>query len=1037
MEGNMREQKEWENQYIIEKNRYPMHVPLGAYENIDQAKSCDRMRSKFVKSLDGNWKFNLVDCPNQVPEGFYKPEFNVSDWDEIPVPSNWELHGYGKPVYTNITYPFNRETRDHSFETEITEGVYELNAPYVPKQNPTGCYRTKFDIPKSFVGKDIFLEFQGVESCFFLWVNGSKIGYSQDSKLDAVFDVTEAVVAGTNDLALQVMRFCDGTYVEDQDYWHLSGIYRSVRMYAKSKQRIHDFKVETLFADSLSDATLRITIEPYNQTRLYGECTVRGTLYDAEGKEVRQFQTRPFSTYDDYLTNKYVAEVREQIHEPKLWDPERPYLYTLVLEMLDKSGNVVDIESTKVGFREVKINEEGIMLYNRKRLIVRGTNLHAFCPETGRAVTKDYLYQQMIVMKQLNINAIRASHYPHASEFYDLCDELGFLVVDEANVETHGYGGQLSASPEWNHVYMSRAIRMCLRDKNHPSVIIWSLGNESGSGANQASMYGWLKEYDKTRFVQYESGNPAGNISDILAPMYPQREWIEECMVNVKDLRPFIMCEYAYSKSNSNGNFKEFWDLIYRYPRFQGGFIWDFQDKALVKKNRDGTNKYVYGGAFGEDVVEVSLDMCLNGFVFPDLSYKPAAYEIKNGQAPIRVEFIQTPHGMPGSIQIYNYYNQSDLSHLTFEWELQCDGKVVQGGSMSDHQVAPMESVTIELPYDRNLVIGEGFFNLSVKLKEDCFYAKAGHVVYSTQLPVENSQVFMPDYHLDSQDKLSVTEDDNRILIIGEKTTYVFDRIKADFVSIHCNKREMLSGGGDNFYRAATGIDEGVGYTGANYAIEWKEAGLADLKQEVKKVTCNKGENFVILEAFIIYNDGLLMSRKEFHITSRGVRITTEVFNNLETKTIPRIGLSFCLPGDYTSIKWYGRGPFENYSDRKDAAHIGIYESTVKEQHVPYIKPVECGGKEDVRYLMLTDECGRGVMVNAGHNFHFDVHENSILEYDVAAYNDDLIPNGVIYLNVDAKHTGLGGDTGWEKTIHPQYWIGKGRYHYTVTLQWI
>lgn len=1031
----MRERKEWENQNVIEKNRYPMHAPLGAYENLVQAKSCDRMTSGFVKNLNGKWKFQLVDCPENVAEGFYKPEFDVMDWDEIPVPSNWELQGYGKPVYTNMLYPFNRTKGDHSFEMEITEGVYELNAPYVPKENLTGCYRNKFEIPQSFMEKDIFLEFQGVESCFYLWVNGSLVGYSQDSKLDAVFDVTDVVKVGENVLALQVMRFCDGTYVEDQDYWHLSGIYRSVRLYAKSKQRIHDFKVETLFGEDLVNATLKVTIEPNNQTRLYGECTVRGTLYDADGREVKQFQTRPFSTYGFYLLNKYVAEVQEQIHEPKLWSSETPYLYTLVLEMLDQTGNVVDIESTKVGFREVKINKEGILLFNRKRLIVRGTNMHAFCPETGRAVTKDYLYKQLVVMKQLNINAIRLSHYPNASEFYDLCDELGLMVVDEANVETHGYGGQLSASPEWNHVYMSRVMRMCLRDKNHPSVIIWSLGNESGVGANHASMYGWLKAYDKTRPVQYESGNPAGNISDILAPMYPSKEWIEDSMANAADLRPFIMCEYAYAKSNSNGDFGKIWDLIHRYPRFQGGFIWDFQDKALVKKDADGISRYVYAGAFGEDVIDPVPDMCLNGFVFPDLSYKPGAYEIKNGQAPLRIKFAQIAFWMPASYRIYNDYSNSDLSHLTLEWELQCDGKVVQQGIMPDYQVAPMESVPIELPYDRNLVEGEAYFNLSAKLKENCFYAKAGYVVYSVQLEAVGTHVYELNCPLELGDQLTVSEEENRILICGETMTCVFDKLKADISCMQFEGKKTISGGGDNFYRAVTGIDEGTGDSGRNYAMDWKAAGLKDLKHKVKKVTCHKGENFVLVEASVTYNGGILTNRKEFFITSNGVRITSEVVNNCETETIPRIGLSFCLEGDHTSLKWYGRGPFENYVDRKEAAHVGMYESMVEEQHVPYVKPVECGGKEDVRYLTLTDEFGSGVMVTAGENFHFDVHKNSVLEYDAAAYEDELPETDGIYLNVDAKHTGVGGDTGWTKNISPQYWIGKGRYYYTVTLQ--
>lgn len=1032
----------WENQQIIEENRYPMHTPYGAYATFEEAAKGERNSSEYVKSINGSWRFKLVDMPESVPTGFFEEGYPVESWDLIPVPSNWELHGYGKPVYTNILYPFDRTGEDRHFEIEVTKGNFEVNAPYVPKENLTGCYVHTFEVPKHFFGKDIFIDFAGVESAFYLWINGAYVGYSQDSKLNAVFDITEIVGEGSNRVAVQVMRFSDGTYVEDQDYWHLSGIYRDVRIYAKSKQRIHDYKIETLFGLTLSDATLSVKIEPYRQTPLYGECTVRGTLLDVDGVQIGQFNSRPFGSYGFYLMNKYLMDVSMQVASPKIWSPETPYLYTLIFEMIDMNGQVVDIESSKVGFREVSKSPQGVILFNRNRLIVRGTNLHAFSPETGRSVSREQLYEQLVVMKRLNINAIRTCHYPNSAEFYDLCDELGFLVVDEANIETHGYGGQLSASPEWNHVYMSRVMRMCLRDKNHPSIILWSLGNESGSGANHASMYGWLKEYDKTRLVQYESGNPAANISDVLAPMYPSREWIEASMANSDDLRPFIMCEYAYAKSNSNGNFAEFWELIYRYPRFQGGFIWDFHDKALVQKMNDGEKRYVYAGAFGESVVDPVPDMCLNGIVFPDLSLKPSAYEIKKHQAPVQFKYKQLSVWTPKEYLIYNYYTMTDLSHLEFKWELQCDGQIVEHGVLKDLNVEPMGVIAYKLPYDPDKVYGEAFLNMRAVYKEASYFAPAGYELVAEQIPLKESKVYVADPKTMIQNtgsdlaKINIRKDKDRLNILIGQNEIGFDLSTAEFIYTVVGSELQIQGGYDNFYRALTGIDEGTHDPDRNYAWDWKKEGIHNLSKVITDMHYDQGESFVKIDVSLNYNEGLFLVNKEFLISETGIKINVNIVNNSVADTIPRIGLGFKLSKDLSEIQWYGRGPFENYSDRKDAAFVGMYSGTVKEQHVPYIKPVECGGKEDTRYLFVKNDMGRGVLVTASENFHFNALEHSISEYDSADYADALPNSTCNYLNIDARHAGLGGDTGWMRNIHPEYHISKGRYQYFVQLNW-
>lgn len=1025
----------WENQYVTQRNRYPMHAVYGAYESIPQALAGDRNASRYVQNISGSWKFRMTDSPEKVPEGFETFNFKEEDWADIPVPSNWELQGYGKPVYTNMLYPFQRGNKTSHFELETAKGQVELNAPNVPEKNLTGYYHTAFEIPDCYEGRDIFIEFGGVEACFYLWVNGVEVGYSQDSKLEAAFDITHAVRRGKNELAVKVLQFCDGTYLEDQDYWHLSGIHREVRLYAKEKQRLLDYKVETLFqGDNFEEAELKVMLLPNNTVEGYGESKVRLSLYDSNEELITTFNSEPYAACGYYLMPKFTAFPSIKVLRPHLWSAEDPYLYTLVLETMDGAGNITDIESTRVGFRKVEIKPDGILYLNEKRLIVRGVNLHEFCPETGRCVTTEYMRKQLECIKQLNFNAVRTSHYPHGNDWYDLCDELGVYLVDETNLETHGYGGQLSSSAEWTAAYIERASRMVLRDKNHPSVILWSLGNESGAGMNHAAMYGWIKEYDKTRYVQYESCDPKGNITDIIAPMYPTRAWIENKMADLQDIRPFIMCEYAYAKSNSNGNFAEYWDLVEKYPRFQGGFLWDFQDKALTKVREDGSVKYVYGGAFEEPVLDPVKDMCLNGIVFPDLSWKPAAYEVRNSQAPVKVCYDVPPYFDQAVYRIQNYYQYRDLSHLSITWELQCDGRVADAGELRQYFTLPGQSEVLDFQLDEGKIEGEAFVTFRFSLREKTAYAEAGHVIYTYQLPLEQSELYGKEVMI-SGEKLSLRETGNRIIIEGKDTDIQFDKDECLFTKVVLASEEMFIGGSDNFYRPVTGIDEGTGEPGRNYAGEWKEEGLNNLEKQVVSVSSAVSDTQIFIFTEVAYNKGKIKVAAQYRIGSRGLTISKTVINNCNTKTIPRIGMSFLLPEDKNKITWYGRGPWENYSDRKMAAHIGCYSSTVAEQYTPYIKPVECGGKEEVRYLIIKDGAEHGIRITGAVPFHFDIHDYSVLSCDKADYKEELRRDKNVYLNVDFIHAGVGGDNGWTKTIHPEYFVGKGHYHYQIAIE--
>jgi len=1027
---------DWENQHVTQVNRYPMHSAYGAYENVEQALTGDKNVSKFVKSLNGIWKFHIGDNPEKAIDGFEKRDFNDSEWADILVPSNWELNGYGKPIYTNIIYPFKKGASCSRHEIEISKGQFELNAPLVPDRNFTGYYRTHFEIPEDFQEKDVFIEFGGVEACFYLWINEVQIGYSQDSKLPANFEITPFIEKGANQLAIKVMQFCDGTYLEDQDYWHLSGINRDVRIYAKQKKRILDYKIETLFENNdFENAELKIVVEPNNRANGYGDCRVRCTLFDDDRREVTVLTSKPFAQYGIYLDHKFIAKLNTKVEKPKLWSAEGPNLYTLVIEMIDENGEITDIESAKVGFRKVYIGKDGILYLNGVRLIVRGVNVHEFCPETGRYLSLEYMKKQLVTLKKLNFNAVRHSHYPHADIWYDLCDEIGMYLVDEANIETHGFGGGLSASPEWTNAYMERAIRMVLRHKNHPSVILWSLGNESGAGANHAAMYGWIKEYDKTRYVQYESANPAANISDILAPMYPMKDWIMEKMADSSDLRPFIMCEYAYAKSNSNGNFQFFWDLVEKFPRFQGGFIWDFHDKALVKKEEDGKWKYVYAGAFGEDVKDPVEDMCLNGVVFPDLSWKPAAYEIKNCQAPIRIDYKKLlPYVGKSGLYLKNNYMFKSLSFLKFTWDVVCDGVVTEQGVFDTFSTLPGTSEYIPMPYCKEKIIGEAFLNIKAYVDKEGSQLKEEDIVYSAQFLIDESKILAIEPNI-IDEEISFVDSSDEIIITGKGTELRFDKKVCLFTLAKFECEEVFTGGGDNFFRAPTGIDEATKAPGMNYLEDWLKDGLDNLIIKVEKIEVTGYKRQIHIHTKVSYNDNKIIVITDYRIGTRGIEFDKIIVNNCLSDTIPRIGMSFRLPREKRSIEWYGRGPWENYQDRKSAAHIGIYESTVEEQYIPYIKPVECGGKEDVRYLKVFGGNSAEIKVTSAIPFHFDIHDYSILECYRANYADELIRGEDIHLNVDYIHAGLGGDNGWTKNIHPEYLINRGRYHYKMTIE--
>ena len=1023
---------DWEDPSVVGRNKEMGHVPLGAYPDAALALTCDRTASPYVRLLNGRWKFRLAPRPEAVTPRFYEEDVDVSGWDEIDVPGNWQLQGFDDaPIYTNVHYPF------------------PADPPHVPLDNPTGCYRTTFTVDASWAGRRTFLCFESVDSACYVWVNGEQVGYSQGSRLPSEFEITPYVRLGENTLAVQVMRYSDGSYLEDQDMWLLSGIQRDVVLYSKPEVYLRDYRVRTRFDPAYEDATLEIEA-CIPRVPDMGSYQVEALLYDAEGRPVvREPASAPVSARTSYRaeTRTAYARIEQQVVHPRQWTAETPYLYRLVVTLKDVHGEAIDFESCRVGFRQVEIRD-GIVCLNGRRLVVRGVDRHEHHPDRGRALTREDMVREIVLMKQLNFDAVRTSHYPDHPLWYDLCDEYGLYVIDEANIETHGVHGELSNDPRWLHAYMERATRMVLRDKNHPCVLFWSLGNESGLGPHHAAMAAWIRAHDPTRLVQYEGGHPGPEVSDVYCPMYPDLGWVRRVLSDPREQRPMIMCEYAYAKGNSTGNFFKFWDLVDELPRFQGGCLWDWHDKALRHTNEAGESYWAYGGDFGGDFDydQDSEDpqMCCNGIVGPDLTPHPGAFEVKKVQAPVSV-LAQSDGGLrAGRLVVWNKYHSRDLSHLCVRWELAEDGEVVQAGELPAPSLRAGERGPLVVPWQLpELPVPGAEYHLKVRflLADDMPWASRGHEVAWDQFRVPLPAGPAPSVSLSHLPQLAVSEAEEQVHVGGESFSVTFSREAGTIVAYTAHGQSLLvSGPLENYYRAPTDIDLLMGNPPAN-VHKWRAAGLDRLVRRVTALELVRVEPHMVelhvgaqLRApDVEYGIG---SEVTYRVYGDG---TVGLWNRVTIDGcfpfVPRIGLELVVPAGLEQVTWYGRGPHENYVDRKSGAAVGLYHSTVDEQFTPYVYPSECGGKEDVRWVTLTDEAGAGLMVIAEKVLHFDALHHTIPDLAQAGHPYELTRLEETVVHLDGWHMGVGGDDGWMSQIHPEFLIQPGEYRYALRLR--
>ena len=1057
--------KEWEDPAVFERNREPSHAPLGAYASAKDALA--GAASPWRMPLDGEWEFFLAPTVAEAPTNFTKAIGAEGTprptWETIKVPSNWQLRKdcFDKPIYTNIAYPF------------------EPNPPFVPEQNATGCYRYEFSLPESWKGRRVFVNIGSADSNCTVWVNGHEVGYSEDSKLDAEFEITPFVgdpnvnyfyKPGVNILGIRVMRYCSGFYLEDQDYWHLSGLQRPVTIYSKPRVFIRDYAVRTLFDAQYQNATLEADVW-VNDCPEMKDYRVKAELFDTLGYCVAQNETH-ISPHSNMYTAKSAVRAAARfalpVAAPHKWSAESPTLYTLVMTLLDPQGNAVDFERSRVGFRQIEIKNRQVLL-NGKRMVVRGVDRHEFHPVKGRALSVDDMRAEILTMKRLNFNAVRTSHYPNDTRWYDLCDELGLYIVDEANLETHGLHGDLSLDPAWMAAYMARAQRMVLRDRNHPCVCFWSLGNESYVGPHHAAMAAWIRRADPTRPVQYESGNPGPDVTDIMVPMYPGLDWVKKVLADANEKRPMILCEYAYAKGNATGNFKKFWDLVDAEPSFQGGFIWDWADKALaldevgrgvlsapdaLPKSLVGTPgrragdcapyRWGYGGDLGcgydypahrEQPTQV-----LNGIVGPLLDPHPGAYEVQQVQAPVAFEATDALLAN-GKIRVRNKHQFIDLSNFKILWRACENGRVMQKGTLSLPAIPAGESADVWLGFKlpEPQPGAEYWLNLDCVLRSATPWADAGHCVTWAQfaLPIK---------------LLPRMQGSGPFNLKTKKIKYANDMVCTGRYHLHLdpetglikkfdyNNHDLLIAGPlESLFRPPLDNDWILQNAG-NYAARWRDAGLDTLKRKVIWQKQARTPHFFgqFSTVTLTGTDPERPVRCE-NALEFGLDGCIEFSQTIEIPpcfpNLPRIGVQLTMPAGFENVRWYGRGPWENYVDRKSAARVGEYEAKVSEMIPDYITPGECGGREDARWLEITDAKGRGLRFEASPPFHFNALHATTEALMNAKHLHDLQTCPETHIHLDFLHQGVGGDTGWTPNVHPEYLIQPGTYRWAFAIR--
>ncbi len=1026
--------KPWTKPELPGLNMLPPRATLYPYPDLESAFRGHYQQSSFFKSLNGDWKFMLADRPESAPEDFFSPGLNDSKWDKIPVPSNWTMEGYDKPHYTNVQMPFDNLP------------------PNVPEENPTGLYRLEFDVPKAWLKRRTVLHFDGVESAFFVYVNGTQVGMAKDCRTAAEFDITAQLKSGKNVLAVMVIRWSDGSFLEDQDHWWMAGIYRDVYLYNTDKAYIKDVFAAGTLDDNFENGSLDLLMTPG-----FSDDDTEGwkfaiQLYDARGKAVLANNIE-----EDAPSNKLFAngnsghplKLSLPVSHPNHWTAETPYLYTLTVSMINPEGKLVEATSCKIGFRKFEIKNKELLI-NGKAVLIKGVNRHDHDDRKGKTISEELMRKDIELMKQFNFNAIRTCHYPNHPRFYELCDEYGMYVIDEANIETHHYYDDMCRNPQWTAAFMDRGMRMLMRDKNHACIYAWSLGNESGHGMNHAAMAAWMREYDTTRLIHYEGcvsrksesiplddrDMSVTNFTDFICPMYPHIDRMLDWVKTNDDWRPYIPCEYTHAMGNSNGNLKEYWDIIEANHGLQGGFIWDWVDQGIVKIDEQGREYWAYGGDFGDEPNDKNF--CINGMIWPDRTPHPAMYEFKKLVQPLAVEALNLNQGK-FLIKNKNYF--TSFKQYRGSWEIQVEGKTVQKGKLPVLDIAPGESEEIIIDYKQpKLASGqECFINFHFVTAAISNWASKGYEIGWEQfkLPLTGPSVPMI-----INGKLALEESDNCITVSGSNFTVIFDREEGTINSLVSDGVEtMATGPLFDCWRAPTDNDGVKSWSGQeNKALgKWLAAGYDNVSITTQSVKAAKSGNTIKITveqtaATPAYKDAFNMTQQYTVYASGDIIVENRICANKDMIDIPRIGYVMTLQPDFDQLKWYGRGPHESYWDRKSGTPIGLYEGSVMDQYVPYILPQEHGNKTDVRWLALCNEDGIGLLFSAMDEMEFNASHFTTDDIYKAFHTNELEAREEVILHLDYHQSGLGTNSCGPATLE-KYKLYPGNYVFNYRIR--
>jgi beta-galactosidase len=1028
---------DWENSRKIAQNKEPAHNSLMPYPDINTAKE-GKNKSPYFKSLNGKWKFNWVKRPVDRPIDFYKMEYDTSEWKNLSVPSNWQLEGYGIPIYLNWQYP---------------KSVDMSNIPRIdPEYNPVSSYRTDFTIPQDWREREVFIHFEGVDSAFYIWINGKKVGYSQGSMTPAEFNITNFIQEGTNILAVEVYRWSDASYLEDQDMWRLSGIYRDVFLFSTPRLHIRDFFVYCDFDRDYKDAILKLKVKIHNYDKKDFEGNrLEVKLFDDSLNEVYMENLLRSNELKIEGLNEIEVYMQTEIENPNKWTAETPNLYEIVLILKDSKNNVIEVECCKFGFRKVQIKDSRFYI-NGTPIIFKGIDRHEHDPDHGRTLSYETMVEEIRILKQYNINAVRTSHYPDHPKWYDLCDLYGIYIIDECNLESHGLRMVLPKDkPEWTDAVVDRMVSMVERDKNHPSVVMWSLGNEAGSGENFKLMKDAALGIDSIRPIHYE-GDWTLEISDVFSLMYPTIENLEK-LGKLEEIRrfgkifkpeiykekPIILCEYEFSVGNSTGNLQEYMDIFEKYDNIIGGFIWDFADKALKKVDEKGKKFWAYGGDFGDDPNDKNF-VC-SGIFQPDMKPKPAALEVKKVYQNIAVSAVDL---LTGKLKIQNKFDFINLNFIDLIWEFTANGEIIQQGILSKLDLEPKEEQEIQIPFKVPNLEPNSEYHLMIKaiLAKNTLWAEKNHIIAWEQflIPYKVSQSSYID--LNSTKELKLNESEAYVVIEGRDFNLTISKKSGGLQSFKFRNKELISKPlVPNFWRILTDTD--LCFELASRArikkkkFYWK---TATNKFAVQNITLNQ------LEPHIVYIEiqSTIPKEKELYKTKYTIYGNGEIM--VENEFIPsrdlfKFGMQMEIPINYENITWFGRGPHENYSDRKTSAAVGFYSMSIENFKQDYVRPQENGNRCDVRWIEFTDKNGLGLFIKGSPLLSVSAWPYTMKDLEKASHINELPTREIITINIDYKQKGLGTGLTQNSLVHDEptlkkyQLLGNEKYNYKFILK--